>query len=67
MIESKGSAAEMGEGAQDPFVTPDLNTLPTAVNVKIDDAWKASPDLGPWRPKVGITPTLSDAELVTSR
>src|SRR5260370_18476555 len=32
---------------------------------KIDDAVKASPGLVPWRPAVGITPTLSDAELVT--
>jgi Transposase DDE domain len=26
---------------------------------------KTRPDLAPWRPKVGIAPTLSDAELVT--
>ena len=26
---------------------------------------KEHPDLGPWRPPVGITPRLSDAELVT--
>lgn len=32
---------------------------------KIDDAVKASPRLAPWRPAVGIPPTLSDAELVT--
>ncbi|MFC4531760.1 transposase [Sphaerisporangium dianthi] len=46
-------------------MTTDLNTLATALYVKIDDAVKASPDLAPWRPKVGISPTLSDAELVT--
>ncbi|WP_031165906.1 IS982 family transposase [Streptosporangium roseum] len=46
-------------------MTTDLNTLATALYVKIDDAVKASPDLAPWRPKVGIAPTLSDAELVT--
>jgi hypothetical protein len=33
--------------------------------VRIDDALKAQPQLAPWRPKVGISPTLSDAELVT--
>ncbi|GIH73569.1 IS982 family transposase [Sphaerimonospora thailandensis] len=43
----------------------DINTLATALYVKIDDAVKAWPDLAPWRPKVGIAPTLSDAELVT--
>lgn len=46
-------------------MTNDLNTLATAIYVKIDDALTASPDLAPYRPKVGITPTLSDAELVT--
>jgi hypothetical protein len=46
-------------------VTTNLDTLATALYVKIDDALKASPELAPWRPAVGIAPTLSDAELVT--
>jgi Transposase DDE domain len=46
-------------------VTNNLNTLATALYVKIDETLKASPGLAPWRPKVGIKPTLSDAELVT--
>jgi Transposase DDE domain len=46
-------------------VTNNLDTLATALYVKVDDAMKASPELAPWRPAVGITPTLSDAELVT--
>jgi hypothetical protein len=46
-------------------VTNNLNTLATALYVKIDDELKASPQLVRWRPKVGIEPTLSDAELVT--
>ncbi|MFI6318752.1 IS982 family transposase [Nonomuraea sp. NPDC050556] len=46
-------------------MTNNLNTLATAIYVKIDDALRASPDLAPWRPKVGIAPTLSDGELVT--
>ncbi|MBB4935991.1 hypothetical protein FHR32_000296 [Streptosporangium album] len=46
-------------------MTTDLNTLAIAIYVKIDDALKASPDLVPWRPKGGIAPTLSDAELIT--
>ena len=43
----------------------DLDTLATALYVKIDDALKAAPHLAPWRPAVGIAPALSDAELVT--
>jgi Transposase DDE domain. len=46
-------------------VTTDLDTLATALYVKIDDLLKESPQLAPWRPKVGIAPKLSDAELVT--
>jgi hypothetical protein len=42
-----------------------LDTLATALYVKIDDALTASPDLAPWRPEVGLAPTLSDAELAT--
>lgn len=42
-----------------------MDTLATALYVKVDDALKASPDLAPRRPKVGIAPTLGDAELVT--
>ena len=43
----------------------DLDTLATALFVKTDDLPKSSPQLAPWRPTVGITPQLSDAELVT--
>ena len=43
----------------------DLDTLATALFVKTDDLLKSSPQLAPWRPTVGITPQLSDAELVT--
>ncbi|MEU2834704.1 IS982 family transposase [Streptomyces lavendulae] len=43
----------------------ELDTLATALYVRIDDQLKASPHLAPWRPAVGIAPTLSDAELVT--
>jgi hypothetical protein len=46
-------------------VTNDLDTLATALHARIDDELKDSPWLAPWRPAVGITPTLSDAELVT--
>ncbi|SDJ53831.1 Transposase DDE domain-containing protein [Nonomuraea jiangxiensis] len=42
-----------------------MNTLATALYVKIDDQLIAFPDLAPERPRVGIQPTLSDAELVT--
>jgi hypothetical protein len=53
------------EGVQDQVVTTDLDTLATALYCKIDDLLKESPQLAPRRPKVGITPKLSDAELVT--
>jgi hypothetical protein len=46
-------------------VDTDLNTLATALFVKTGDLLKSSPQLAPWRPTVGITPQLSDAELVT--
>jgi hypothetical protein len=53
-----------GEGGQGQCVTTDLDTLATALYVKADDLLKASPQFAPWRPKVGIFPQLSDAELV---
>ncbi|HYJ57489.1 MAG TPA: hypothetical protein VEX40_18665, partial [Mycobacterium sp.] len=43
----------------------DLDTLATALYARIDDTLKACPELAPWRPKVGIAPKLSDAELLT--
>ncbi|MFI9595482.1 VOC family protein [Nonomuraea sp. NPDC052265] len=46
-------------------MTTELDTLATALYVKTDDLLKASPQLTPWRPKIGISPRLSDAELVT--
>jgi hypothetical protein len=46
-------------------VTTDLDTLATALYVRTDDLLKESPQLAPWRPAIGITPRLSDAELVT--
>jgi hypothetical protein len=46
-------------------VTPDLDSLATALYVKTDDLLKEAPHLAPWRPRVGIAPRLSDAELVT--
>jgi hypothetical protein len=46
-------------------VDADLDTLATALYVRIDDALKDRPELAPWRPRVGIAPRLSDAELLT--
>lgn len=43
----------------------DLDTLATALYVKIDDELKASPQLRRRRPRVGITPKITDAELIT--
>ncbi|BAJ27751.1 MULTISPECIES: IS982 family transposase [Kitasatospora] len=46
-------------------MTPDLDSLATALYVKTDDLLKQSPHLAPWRPAVGLKPRLTDAELVT--
>jgi len=46
-------------------VDADLDTLATALYVKIDDLLKVCPERKPWRPAVGIAPRLSDAELLT--
>ncbi|GAA4205934.1 hypothetical protein GCM10023074_45730 [Microbispora amethystogenes] len=46
-------------------MTKDLDTLATALYVKVDDYLIAFPDLAPERPPIGIRPSLSDAELVT--
>ena len=43
----------------------DLDTLTIALYARIDDTLKDHPELRPWRPKIGIAPKLSDAELLT--
>ncbi len=43
----------------------DLDTLATALYVRTDELLKAAPERAPWRPKVGIAPKISDAELIT--
>ena len=47
------------------FVDADLDTLATALYARVDDLLKDRPELVPWRPRVGIAPKLSDAELIT--
>ena len=44
---------------------PDLDTLATALYVRIDDLLAQNPGWAPERPVVGFAPKLSDAELVT--
>jgi len=46
-------------------VDADLDTLATALYVRVDDLLKTHPERVPPRPRVGIAPKLSDAELVT--
>jgi len=46
-------------------VDADLDTLATALYVRTDDLLKGSPERVPWRPKVGIAPQITDAELIT--
>jgi hypothetical protein len=43
----------------------DLDTLATALYVTADDLFRAHPERVPPRPKVGITPSLNDAEVIT--
>lgn len=43
----------------------DLDTLATALYVTTDDFLKQHPHLAPWRPKIGSSPQISDAELIT--
>lgn len=42
----------------------DLDTLAIALYVSTDDLLKARPELAPWRPRGGIMPRITDAELV---
>jgi len=46
-------------------VDADLDTLATALYVTVDELLQQAPHLAPWRPRVGIPPKLSDAELLT--
>jgi hypothetical protein len=46
-------------------VDTDLDTLATALYVTVDDLLAAHPERVPARPRVGIAPRISDAELVT--
>ena len=43
----------------------DLDTLATALYVTTDDLLRAHPERVPARPKIGITPRTSDAEILT--
>lgn len=43
----------------------DLDTLATALYVKTDDLPRMAPQRAPWRPAIGFSPRISDAELVT--
>jgi Transposase DDE domain len=46
-------------------VDADLDTLATALYVRVDDLLKSHPERAPWRPQVGIAPKITDAEVVT--
>src|SRR5256886_1860192 len=60
-----GSALQTNVRPLGGLVDAELDTLATALYVKIDDALKDNPGLAPRRPVVGICPKLSDAELLT--
>jgi hypothetical protein len=46
-------------------VDADLDTLVTALYVRTDDLLRSTPQRAPWRPAIGFSPQISDAELVT--
>jgi Transposase DDE domain len=46
-------------------VDADLDTLATALYVRADDLLKAWPHRAPTRPRIGIAPKITDAELLT--
>ena len=50
---------------EDLGMNPELDTLATRLYVTIDDLLVDHPEWAPERPKIGIAPRLSDAELVT--
>jgi hypothetical protein len=50
---------------QEALVDADLDTLATALYVRTDDLLKSAPERVPPRPKIGIAPRITDAELVT--
>src|SRR5207237_1427421 len=60
-----GSALQTNVRPLGGLVDAELDTLATALYVKIDDALKDNPRLARRRPAVGICPKLSDAELLT--
>jgi hypothetical protein len=47
------------------IVDADLDTLATALYVHVDDLVRSHPERVPWRPRVGIAPKITDAEVVT--
>jgi hypothetical protein len=57
--------AYISDSTLEVTVDTDLDTLATALYVKVDDALKDDPRLTHRRPAVGIAPKLSDAELIT--
>lgn len=46
-------------------VDTDLDTLATAFYAAANDLLKAHPERIPYRPRIGISPRISDAELLT--
>ncbi len=50
---------------EDSGMNPDLDTLATALYVRIDDLLADNPGWAPRRPRGGIAPKLSDAALIT--
>ena len=61
---SQGFRVWRSEGLHDQVVDKNIETLATALYVKIDDLLLAEPGLAPWRPEGSMMPTVSDAEVL---
>jgi hypothetical protein len=60
--------SRIGVGTQRRAGGPDADRdslATTALFVRVDDLLKLHPECVPWRPRIGIAPKISDAELVT--
>ena len=67
MVDSKGWSwtEAWDEGVHDHYVTHEVDTLATALCVRTENLPAGAAGLAPWRPKIGVKPRLTDAELVT--
>src|SRR3954447_14863762 len=64
---SKIGVADQSPSSKALLMDADLDTLATALYVKIDQLLLDAPERLPWRPRGGLTPRISDAEAISLR